>query len=73
MRWTRIGVYSLSVWLLAIALNLPSTSSYYNAAIRDVEMAIEAFVLSNLNEVRESIARASSFTSHESSRPVTAA
>ena len=36
-------------------------------------MAIAAFVLANLTEVRESIARASSFTRHESLRPVAAA
>ena len=72
-RWTRIGAYVLSVWLLAIALNLVTTGSYYDVAVRDVEMAIAAFVLANLTEVRESVARASSFTSHESPRPVAAA
>ena len=72
-RWTRIGAYVLSVWLLAIALNLVTTGSYYDVAVRDVEMAIAAFVLANLTEVRESVARASSLTSHESPRPVAAA
>ena len=72
-RWTRIGAYVLSVWLLAIALNLVTTGSYYDVAVRDVEMAIAAFVLANLTEVRESVARASSSTSHESPRPVAAA
>ena len=62
-RWTRIGAYVLSVWLLAIALNLVTTGSYYDVAVRDVEMAIAAFVLANLTEVRETVARASSFTS----------
>jgi len=72
-RWTRIGAYVLSVWLLAIAFNLVTTGSYYDVAVRDVEMAIAAFVLANLTEVRESVARASSSTSHESPRPVAAA
>ena len=72
-RWTRIGAYVLSVWLLAIALNLVTTGSYYDVAVRDVEMAIAAFVLANLTEVRESVAGASNSTSHESPRPVAAA
>jgi len=72
-RWTRIGAYVLSVWLLAIALNLVTTGSYYDVAVRDVEMAIAAFVLANLNEVRESVARASNLSSQASPRPVAAA
>ena len=72
-RWTRMGAYVLSVWLLAIALNLVTTGSYYDVAVRDVEMAIAAFVLANLTKVRDSVTRASSFTSQESPRPVAAA
>jgi len=72
-RWTRIGAYVLSVWLLAIALNLVTTGSYYDVAVRDVEMAIAAFVLANLTEVRESVARASNLSSQASPRPVAAA
>jgi hypothetical protein len=34
-RWTRIGAYVLSVWLLAIALNLVTTGSYYYCVIND--------------------------------------
>ena len=72
-RWTRIGAYVLSVWLLAIALNLVTTGSYYDVAVRDVEMAVAAFVLANLTEVRESVARASNLSSQASPRPVAAA
>jgi uncharacterized membrane protein YphA (DoxX/SURF4 family) len=72
-RWTRIGAYGLSVWLVAIALNLVTTGSFYDVAVRDVEMAIAAFVLANLTEVRESVARTPSFSSHESPRPAAAA
>jgi len=72
-RWTRIGAYVLSVWLVAIALNLLTTGSFYDVAVRDVEMAIAAFVLANLTEIRESVARASGLSSHESPRPVAAA
>jgi hypothetical protein len=54
-RWTRIGGYVASAWLLAIALNLVTTGAFFDVAVRDVEMAIAAYVLANLTEVRESI------------------
>jgi len=72
-RWTRIGAYVLSAWLVVISLNLVRTGNFYDVAVRDLEMAIAAFVLANLTEVRESVARASSLSSHESPRPLAAA
>jgi hypothetical protein len=39
-------------WLLAIALNL-ITTGMYDLAMRDVEIAIGAFVLAQLTAVRE--------------------
>src|SRR5262245_4952530 len=38
-RWTRFGGYLVSAWLLAIALNLLTTGSYFDVAVRDVVMA----------------------------------
>ena len=51
-KWTRLGAYAASIWLLMIALNLLSTGTFIDIAVRDVEMAIAAFVLARLSEVR---------------------
>ncbi|WP_263366359.1 DoxX family membrane protein [Edaphobacter bradus] len=53
-RWTRIGAYIVMAWLLAIAINLVTTGMFYDLAVRDVEIAVGAFVLSQLTAVRES-------------------
>lgn len=47
---TRIGAYIVSAWLLAIALNLIFTGNYFDIAVRDIVMAISAFVLAKLHE-----------------------
>jgi hypothetical protein len=52
---TRIGAYVASVWLVAIALNLVTTGQYFDVAVRDVLMAVAAFTLARLTEVRESV------------------
>lgn len=52
-KWTRIGAYIAGVWLLAIALNLVTTGLYFDIAVRDVVMAIGAYALARLSEVRE--------------------
>jgi hypothetical protein len=52
--WTRIGAYVASLWLLAIAVSLLTTGMFFDLAFRDVELAIAAFVLAKLTEVRES-------------------
>jgi hypothetical protein len=54
-RWTRIGAYVLAVWLVGIAVNLVTTGMFFDLAVRDVEMAIAAYVLASLTEVRESM------------------
>jgi len=51
-KWTRLGAYVASAWLLAIALNLVSTGMFFDIAVRDVEMALAAFVLARMTEVR---------------------
>ena len=75
-RWTRIGAYVLSAWLLAIALNLVTTGGFYDLAVRDVLIAIAAYVLANLTEVKDSVRSASNSgtrSMYESTRPVAAA
>jgi DoxX. len=52
-RWTRIGSYIVMGWLVAIAVNLVTTGMFYDLAMRDVEIAIGAFALSQLTAVRE--------------------
>ena len=51
-KWTRLGAYIASAWLLAIAINLVSTGMFFDVAVRDVEIALAAFVLARLTEVR---------------------
>src|ERR1700749_3751757 len=52
-RWTKIGSYIVMCWLLAIAVNLLTTGMFYDLAMRDVEIAIGAFVLAQLTAARE--------------------
>jgi uncharacterized membrane protein YphA (DoxX/SURF4 family) len=52
-RWTRIGSYIVGAWLIAIAINLVTTGMFYDLAVRDVEIAVGAFALSQLTAVRE--------------------
>ena len=52
-RWTKIGSYIVMSWLLAIAVNLLTTGMFYDLAMRDVEIAIGAFVLAQLTAARE--------------------
>jgi uncharacterized membrane protein YphA (DoxX/SURF4 family) len=50
--FTRVASYVAMLWLLAIAGNLV-LAGFYDVAVRDVEMAIAAFALARLTEVRE--------------------
>lgn len=50
---TRLGGYVVMAWLLAIAVNLVTTGHYFDVAVRDVEMALAAFTLARLSEVRQ--------------------
>jgi hypothetical protein len=52
-RWTKLGSYIVMFWLLGIAINLLTTGMFYDLAMRDVEIAIAAFALSQLTAVRE--------------------
>ena len=55
------GSQIVALWLLGIAVNLLTTGMFYDLTMRDVEIAIAAFVLSQLSAVRaqESLVRAS--------------
>jgi hypothetical protein len=55
-RWTRLGAYVAMVWLVAIAINLATTGMFFDLAVRDIEIAIGAYALARLTEVRESAA-----------------
>lgn len=52
-RWTRIGSYVVMAWLIGIAINLVTTGIFYELAVRDIEIAVGAFVLAQLSAVRE--------------------
>ncbi len=52
-KWTKIGSYIVMLWLLGIAVNLLTTGMFYDLAVRDVEIAVGAFALSQLTAVRE--------------------
>ncbi len=58
-RWTRVGAYVAMGWLVAIAVNLVTTGMFFDLAVRDLEIAIAAYALARLTEVRETSAEAS--------------
>jgi uncharacterized membrane protein YphA (DoxX/SURF4 family) len=51
-RWTRLGAYIASAWLALIAINLLATAHYFDIAARDGALAVGAFALARLQEVR---------------------
>lgn len=55
-RFTRVAAYIVSAWLLAIALNLITSGRYLDVAVRDLVMAIGAFVFARMTAVREATA-----------------
>jgi uncharacterized membrane protein YphA (DoxX/SURF4 family) len=52
-KYTRFGAYLVCAWLVGIALNLLSTGHYFDIAVRDLTIAVGAFALARLTEVRE--------------------
>lgn len=52
-RWTRYAAYLVAAWLVAIAGTLVSQGLFLDIAVRDVELALGAFVLAKLTEIRE--------------------
>ena len=51
-RWTRLGAYVAAGWLVAIAANLV-TLGMFDVAVRDLEIAVGAYALGRLTEVRQ--------------------
>jgi hypothetical protein len=49
--WVRLGAYVASAWLLLVAVNL-AIAGFLDIAVRDVVMALAAFTLARLAEVR---------------------
>jgi hypothetical protein len=54
-RWTKVGGYVVALWLLGIAVNLLTMGMFFDLAMRDVEIAIGAFVLAQLSALREQV------------------
>ena len=54
-RWTRLGGYVAMIWLILIALTLVAGGMFFDVAVRDLEMAIAAYTLARLTEVKESV------------------
>jgi hypothetical protein len=50
--WTRFGGYVASALLVGVAGNL-ALAGYYDVAVRDVVMALAAFTLARMAEVRQ--------------------
>ena len=57
-RWTRLGSWVAMAWLVAIAANLATTGMFFDLAVRDLEIAVAAFALARLTEVREAASTA---------------
>lgn len=51
-RWTRIGAWIAAAWLVLIALNLV-TLGMFDIAVRDLAMAVGAYTLARLAELRQ--------------------
>jgi uncharacterized membrane protein YphA (DoxX/SURF4 family) len=53
-RWTRIGSWIAAAWLVLIALNL-ATMGLFDIAVRDLAMAVGAYTLARLVELRQDV------------------
>jgi hypothetical protein len=54
-RWTRYAAYIVAAWLVAISASLVSQGLFLDIAVRDLELALGAFVLAKLTEIREAV------------------
>jgi uncharacterized membrane protein YphA (DoxX/SURF4 family) len=64
-RWTKQAAYLAAAWLGVIALNLATTGTHFDVAVRDVAMAAGAYALAQLTAARET----NKVRSHESPDP----
>lgn len=71
-KWTRLAAYIASIWLLLIAINLVSTGMFFDVAVRDVEMALAAFVLARITEARRDALLGDVFHERPLTRPIAA-
>lgn len=51
-RWTRLGAWIAAAWLVLIAVNLV-TLGMFDIAVRDLAMAVGAYTLARLAEMRQ--------------------
>jgi uncharacterized membrane protein YphA (DoxX/SURF4 family) len=63
-RFTRYAAYIVMAWLLAISASLVAQGLFLDIAVRDVELALGAFVLAKLTEIREGAAEEVSSVMH---------
>ena len=56
-RWTRLGAWIAAAWLVLIAVNLV-TLGLFDIAVRDLAMAVGAYTLARLAEMRQEAPRA---------------
>jgi hypothetical protein len=49
----RLGGYVVAAWLTVIALSLSTSGRFFDVAVRDLVMAVGAFTLAKLSEVRQ--------------------
>jgi len=53
-RWTRLGAWIAAAWLVLIAVNL-GTMGLFDIAVRDLAMAVGAYTLARLAELRQDV------------------
>src|SRR4051794_29382045 len=51
-KYTRYAAYVVTIWLWCIAANLLSQGTFFDVAVRDIEISLGAFALAKLSEVR---------------------
>lgn len=56
--FTRLGGYVIAGWLVAVAASLLTTGAFFDVAVRDVLIAIAAFTLARMSEVRQEATQA---------------
>lgn len=52
-KYTRLGAYLIMAWLLVIVFNLLSMHIFYDICVRDTVMAVGAYALAQLTELRD--------------------
>jgi len=50
---TRLGGHVVSAWLTLIAISLVTTGHFFDVAVRDLVMAVGAFTLAKVSELRQ--------------------